>query len=122
MVSVTDRSLIAPTPAPKPFQFSAHHRSDHDYSPFHQGLDAALKHFYGKSNLATVLLKKELLSYSNLYLLDHATVDVWPNVVMVRIPKWIPCQGTGLLQRAPQSFCRFFSKKDFLERQSSRRY
>ena len=65
----------------KPFQYAGHYKGDHQYSPFHHKLDAALKHFYSKSNLATVLIKKGLLDFKNLNLLDHATVDVWANVV-----------------------------------------
>lgn len=99
----------------KSFRYAGHYRSNHQYSPVHLSLDAALKHFYSKSNLATVLLKKGLLRYENFYLLDHATVDVWANVVWVRLPKWVPSQNEAMLQKAPQHFCRFISKKDFLE-------
>ena len=106
---------IAPIGNRKSFQYAAHYRPDHQYSLIHLSLDAALKHFYSKSNLATVLLKKGLLRYENLYLLDHATVDVWANVVWVKIPKWIPSENGAMLQKAPQHFCRFISKKDFLE-------
>jgi hypothetical protein len=112
---------VAPAITPEPkqrrksFQYAGHYRDDHEYSPFHTSLDVALRHFYGKANLQTVLLKKGLLRYENLYLLDHATVDVWPNVVMVKIPKWIPSQTMAMYQRSPQSFCRFISKRDFLE-------
>lgn len=107
---------VAPErPKQKTFQYAGHYRDDHNYSPFHQKLDSALKHFYSKSNLQTVLLKKELISFPNLYLLDHATVDIWPGVVMVKIPKWIPSQSMLMYERSPQSFCRFISKRDFLE-------
>lgn len=99
----------------KSFQYAGHYRSNHQYSPVHLSLDAALKHFYSKSNLATVLLKKGLLDFNNLYLLDHATVDVWANVVWVKIPKWVQLPNQAMLQKAPQHFCRFVSKKDFLE-------
>lgn len=99
----------------KTFQYAAHYREEHNYSPFHEKLDSALKHFYGKANLQTVLLKKGWLDFNNLYLLDHATVDVWPRVVWVKIPKWIPCQHLLILQKAEQYFCRFISKRDFLE-------
>lgn len=106
---------IAPERDRKSFQYAGHYRSNHQYSPVHLSLDAALKHFYSKSNLATVLLKKGLLDFNNLYLLDHATVDVWANVVWVKIPKWIQLSSEAMLQKAPQHFCRFISKKDFLE-------
>ena len=107
---------LAPEHNHKSFQYAGHYKGDRQYSPFHRKLDAALKHFYSKSNLATVLIKKGLLDFKNLYLLDHATVDVWANVVWVKLPKWIPCQdSTALFQKAPQHFCRFISKKDFLE-------
>lgn len=100
----------------KSFQYAGHYKGDHQYSPFHHKLDAALKHFYSKSNLATVLIKKGLLEFKNLNLLDWATVDVWANVVWVKLPKWIPCgDETTLFQKAAQHFCRFISKKDFLE-------
>lgn len=110
-----DISASAATPKRSSFQYAAHHRSDHQYSPFHQKLDASLKHFYSKSNLATILLKKSLLNFNNLYLLDHATVDIWANVVWVKIPKWIYTQNSVMLQKAQEHFCRFISKKDFLE-------
>lgn len=106
---------IAPERDRRSFQYAGHYRSSHQYSPVHLSLDAALKHFYSKSNLATVLLKKGLLDFNNLYLLDHATVDVWANVVWVKIPKWIQLPNVAILQKAPQHFCRFISKKDFLE-------
>ena len=99
----------------KSFQYLGHYCVDHKYSPFHLSLDATLKHFYSKSNLATVLLKKGLLRYENLCLLDHATVDIWANVIWVRLPRWVPSQNGAMLQKAPQHFCRFISKKDFLE-------
>lgn len=99
----------------KSFQYAGHYRPDHQYSPVHLSLDAALKHFYSKSNLATILLKKGLLDFNNLHLLDHATIDVWANVVWVKIPKWVPSENGAMLQKAPQHFCRFISKKDFLE-------
>jgi hypothetical protein len=41
-----------------PFQYAAHYRPDYDYSPLHKRLDAALKHLYSKTNLATMVLDK----------------------------------------------------------------
>lgn len=111
----TQREAIAPRRDRKSFQYAGHYRPDHDYSPFHNSLDVALKTFYGKTNFQTVLLKKRLLRFENVYLLDHAVVDVWPSVVMVKIAKWIPSQTILMYQRSPQSFCRFVSKRDFLE-------
>lgn len=47
------------TPEPrqrrKSFQYAAHYRADHDYSPFHRQLDASLKHLYSRTNLAAVV-------------------------------------------------------------------
>lgn len=97
------------------FQYAGHYRPGHQYSPVHHQLDAALKHFYSKTNVGTVLIKKGLLDFKNLDLLDHATVDVWASVVWVKIPKWVPSPDMAMFQKAPQHFCRFISKKDFLE-------
>lgn len=97
------------------FQYAGHYRPEHQYSPVHHQLDAALKHFYSKSNLTTILLKKGLLHEENLYLLDHATVDVWATVVWVKIPRWVPSKSVAMFRKAEQHFCRFISKKDFLE-------
>lgn len=97
------------------FQYAGHHRSDYEYSPFHEQLDYALRHFYGKGNLATVLMKKGLLTFNEMHLLDHATVDVWPNVVWVKIPSYYPSSHALIFHKSEKSFCRFISKKDFLE-------
>lgn len=111
----TTAIALAPELTLKSFRYAGHYRPDHQYSSFDQKLDASLKHFYSKSNLATILLKKGLLGYENFYLLDHATVDIWANVVWVKIPKWVPSSSAAMFQKAPQHFCRFISKKDFLE-------
>lgn len=99
----------------KSFTYSGHIRPDHAYSPFHQQLDYALRHFYGKANLATVLMKKGWISFNELQLLDYATVDVWPSVVWVKVPSYYPSAHAMLFHKSQKSFCRFISKKDFLE-------
>lgn len=99
----------------KGFTYSGHVRKDHEYSPFHKDLDYALKHFYSKSNLATIMLSKGWLSFSELHLLDHATVDVWPGVVWVKVPSYYPSAHALLFHKSEKSFCRFISKKDFLQ-------
>lgn len=95
--------------------YAAHYRSEHQYSPFHQKLDAALKYFYNKRHLAIVLLKKGWIEFKHLYLLDRAIVDVWANVVWVKIPKWIPSKKGIMFEQAQKYLCRFISKKDFLQ-------
>lgn len=97
------------TPEPKQhrksFQYVGHFHPNHVYSPFHEQLDASLKHLYSRTNLATVVLEKGWLTESELHRLDSAIMDIWALVVWVKIPAQIPYKKT---------ICRFVSKKDFL--------
>jgi hypothetical protein len=66
-------------------------------------------------HLAIVLLKKGWIEFNHLYLLDRAIVDIWANVVWVKIPKWVPLRNGMMFEQAKQHLCRFISKKDFLQ-------
>lgn len=107
--------MLSTKKKPSPFQYGGHHRTDHQYSDFHKQLDYALRHFYGKANLATVLMKKGLLGFNEIHLLDHATVDVWFSVVWVKVPKYYPSAHALIFHKSEKSFCRFISKNDFLQ-------
>jgi hypothetical protein len=84
---------------------NAHFREDHTYSPFHATLEYSLRHLYSLSN--TQIFLNETLGWSSKETANckHGTIDVYPNVVYIHIPRIKGFRGIS----------RFISKKAFVD-------
>ncbi len=105
---------------PATFQFSAkaHTRPNYTYSVFHQSLlhennaqDYALKYIYSLENTKVLLDKWGWTPEQIKVGIEHATIDVYKNVVWLHIPNHIEKRGQ---QVKIKGICRFISKVDYV--------
>jgi hypothetical protein len=100
------------------FSAIAHTRTNYNYSIFHQSLlhenngeDYALRHIYSLENTKVLLQKWGWTPEQIKTGIDHATVDVYKNVVYLHIPNKISKRGQLIKIRG---ISRFISKADFV--------
>jgi hypothetical protein len=93
----------------KPFQAIAHHKKDHQYSPFHTTLEYSLQHLYSLSNVEIFLSETLHWSKEDAKNIKYGTVDVYKNVVWIHIAKKCP-KGKPI-----KGISRFVSKNEFIK-------
>ncbi|BDI20971.1 hypothetical protein ANSO36C_67730 (plasmid) [Nostoc cf. commune SO-36] len=97
---------------------NAHTRANYNYSPFHQSLlhenngeDYALRHLYSLENTKALLTKWGWTSEQVKTGIDHATIDVYKNIVYLHICNKIIKRGQTIKIRG---ISRFISKADYV--------
>jgi hypothetical protein len=93
----------------QPFQAIAHHKTDHQYSPFHTTLEYSLRHLYSLSNVQIFLSETLGWSEADAQNIKHGTIDVYRDVVYLYIPKKCP-KGKPI-----KGISRFVSKNEFVK-------
>jgi len=101
------------------FSAKAHTRTEYNYSNFHKSLvhennseDYALRHIYSLENTKALLLKFGWTDEQVKTGIDHATIDVYKNVVYLHIPGYIVKKGEKIKIRG---ISRFISKADYVD-------
>lgn len=101
------------------FSAKAHTRTEYNYSNFHKSLlhennsdDYALRHIYSLENTKELLLKFGWSSENIKVGIDHATIDVYKDVVYLHIPNKITKRGETVKIKG---ISRFISKIDYVD-------